>query len=491
LSFLNFFNGKIDGMAHEIPGAGEEEHGAIGSVVIRGTIKELVTLDFRAFIEGTIGNLFGISRGLFLTSVFFGLLAALWHLIPNLPLFIFAWVVGTAPIWVPVLAVAGGWKAWLWYVRSRFLASKKGVLLEVKMPRELVKSPRGMDVALSHLWVQSGETTFYHRMWLGQVYPIFSMEICSFGGEVHFYFWTWPQWRSNVEAAIYAQYPEVEIVEAEDYASKYVYDPAKETVYCTDHRYEPRNDAYPLRTYVDFELDKDPKEEYKVDPLGTVVEFLSSMRPGEQIWLQIVFTPKKDTRRKKGGKFWETEDVYSSLIKEEIDTIRKQTTAANPNDREAKDSWKSFARVQMYRQTELIRTMDRQYGKFAYATSVRGVYIAPPEMFGSHGWFQMRFAFRPFGNPQYANQLRPRRWHTPFDYPYQDLWDIRWDLHARRFFDCYRRRNSFYGKWILPYNMMSTEVLASIWHPLSSAVKSPGLDRIPSKKASPPPNLPK
>jgi len=474
-------------MGNTIPGVGKISHReAISTDVIRGVFEELLTLDFPLFVEGTIGNLLGISRGMFLTSIFLGLLGVLWHLIPDLPLFALAWLVGTAPIWIPIVAIAGGWKAWLWYIRSYFLAKNKSVLLEVKMPRDLVKSPRGMDTALTHLWIASGETTFFHRIWLGQVYPIFSFEICSFGGSVHFYVSTWEKWRSNVESAIYSQYPEVELVETEDYASKFVYDPSKEQIYATDHRYEPRSDAYPLRTYVDYELDKDPKEEYKVDPLATVIEFLSSLKPQEQIWLQIVITNNKDKRHKKGGSWFETEGRYTGLIKEEIDKIRKETVGDVETER-----WRTSVRIQQYRQTELIRTMDRNMGKYPFNVGIRGVYIAPPEIFGSQGWFQMRFIWRPFGNPQYANQLRPRRWHTPFDYPYQDLWDLRWDLHARRFFDAYRRRQNFYGKWILPYNMMSTEVIASLWHPPSTTVASPGLERIPTKKASPPPNLPK
>ena len=145
-------------MAFQIPGVGEEQERSsqqwgVGSHVFRGIVSEIVSLDFQVFIEGTVGNLLGISRGLFLASIFLGLLGVLWYLIPNLPLFAFAWIVGTMPIWVPVAAVAGGWKAWVWYVQSNFLSNRTPLLLEVKMPRELMKSPRGMEVALSLLWV--------------------------------------------------------------------------------------------------------------------------------------------------------------------------------------------------------------------------------------------------------------------------------------------------------------------------------------------------
>ncbi len=478
-------------MAFAVPGVGEEEsRGSIASDVLRGIVAEAVALDFRQFVEGTIGNLLGISRGAFLTAIFLGLLAAMSHLIPNLPLFIFAWVIGTLPLWIFPASLAGAWKAWVWYRRSDFLYKQlqKGILLEVKMPRELVKSPRGMEFALTQWWLDSGITTYFHRMWLGQVLPIFSLEIASFGGEVHFYVWCWDNWRPVIESSIYAQYPDVEIVQAEDYASKYVYDPEKHSVYATDHRYEPRNDAYPIKTYIEFELDKDPKEEYKVDPLAQVVERLSMLKPDQQIWLQIVITLDKIGRHKPGGKWWETENAYKSLCIAEIDKIRKELVG-DPND--PNDRWKSFSRVQMHRINEIIRLIERNMSKHTYRVGMRGVFISSPETFGPEGYNNMRWIWNPFGSAAYLNQMRPRRWHTPFDYPYQDVWDLRWNIHAERFFDCYRRRAHFYAPYTLPSNSMSTEVIASFWHPVPSSIASPGLQRIPAKKAQPPPNLPK
>lgn len=479
-------------MAFAIPGVGDEaRNNRITSEVLRGIIAEVVSLDIRQFIEGTIGNLLGISRGAFLTAIFLGLLLSLWTLIPNLPLFIFAWIVGTLPIWILPASAGGAWKAWIWYIQADFLSKRKAILFEVKMPRELVKSPRGMELALTHVWHDSGETTFFNRKWQGSVRPIWSLEIASFGGEVHFYIWTWAEWRQTLEAAIYSQYPEVELVEVEDYASKFVFDPSKDTVFCTDYRYEPKNDAYPIKTYVEFELDKDPKEEYKVDPLAGIVEYLSNIKPWEQTWLQIVFTQNKDYRRKPKGRFWEFESRYASLCREEIDIIRKELVG-NPDPTPGNpDRWKSFSRVQMYRINEIIRLIERNMGKHPFDVGLRGVYIAPSEQFTLEGWKNVHFMWRPVGNPQYLNQLRPRRWHTPFDYPWQDIWDYRYNLHADRFFDCYRRRAHFYAPYTLPSNMMSTEVLATLWHPISTAVTAPGVERIPAKKAQPPPNLPK
>lgn len=476
-------------MGFAIPGVGKEgEMHGITSSDLRGFIAEVVHLDFNTFVNGTIGNYFGISRGAVLSCMFVGLLGALWHLIPNLPLFAFAWIVGTMPIWLPIFAIVGGWKAWVWYIHAQFLTSRKPVLLDVRMPRNLVKSPRGMEAALSQLWIDAAETTFFDRKWAGNVRPVFSMEIASFGGDVHMYFWTWRNYLPIVEASIYAQYPEVELVEVEDYASKFNYDPKEHTCYVTDFRYEPKSDAYPIKTYIEFELDKDPKEEYKVDPLAEILELFGNLNPHEQAWAQFVFTCDKDVRRPPGGHWWETEKRYSGMVKEEIDKLRKELVG-DPDSHS--DKWKSYSRVQLYKVNEQIRLMERNMGKHPFNVGVRACYVAHPDHYNGAQGGKFKWLFKPFGNEYYLNQLRPRRWHTPFDWPWQDLWGMRWNLMAERFFDCYRRRQHFYPPYQLPYNTMSSEVLATLWHPVSSAVQTPGIQRVAAKKSEAPSNLPK
>lgn len=476
-------------MGFAIPGVGKEkELHVVTSGDLRGFIAEVAHLDFHTLIEGTVGNFFGISRGAVLSAMFVGLFGALWQLIPNLPLFAFAWIVGTMPIWLPVFAVIGGWKAWVWYVHAQFLTAKKPLLLEMKMARNTVKSPRGMEAVLSQLWIDASETTFMDRKWVGAVRPIFSLEMASFGGEVHFYIWTWENYRAIVEASFYGQYPEVELVPAEDYASKFRYDPGESMCYVTDYRLEPRSDAYPIKTYIEFELDKDPKEEYKVDPLAQITDLMSNLNPKEQVWIQIIFTCDKDARRVPGGHWWETESRYQGMVGEEIEKIRKELVG-NPDDPD--DKWKSYSRVQQYRVNEQVRAMERNMGKHSFNVGVRAAYIGHPDVFSGAQQGKFKWLFMPFANKYYLNQLRPRRWHTPFDYPWQDLWGKRWSLMAERFFDCYRRRSHFYPPYQLPHNTVTTETLATIWHPLSSGVQSPGIQRITAKKAEAPPNLPK
>ncbi len=465
-----------------------EQEGIVTSDIIRGLIGEFLEFDLHHVIDGAIGNLFGVSRALQLSILFWGMMGVLWIEIPNLPTFAFGWLLGTIPIWAPVVMLFAAWKSWIWYAQGRYLSTRDVCLLEIRFPRELVRSPRAMELALSKLWIDSGTTTFLNRIWQGQVTPFFSLEIASFGGSVHFYIWTWRGWRPNIESALYAYYPEVEIYEVEDYATKFRFDPEKHECFPTDWRFEPRNDAYPIKTYIDFELDEDPKEEYRIDPLAQVIERMSNLRPDEQMWIQIIITMCKDVEHKPGAPFWAIQSRYINTLKREIDNVRKE--AAGPQDKEG-EGWRRSVRVAQARHIDLVEAMDRHMAKHPFNVGMRGVYISDTDKFSGAGYTALRWIWRPMGNPQYSNQLRPRRWGNMFDWPWQDYHDIRWRIMQRRFFDAYRRRGHFYSPWIFPHNMMSTETLATLWHPPSSAIVSPGLDRIPAKKSEPPPNLPK
>lgn len=431
----------------------------------------------------------GISRCLFLSILYVALLGILNLQIPNFPLFAFSWVIGTAPIWLPIALIVAFYRVWVWYARSLFLSKLKVVLLEMKIPREISKSPRAMETALTSFWMASQETTFLMRVIGGQVRPFYSLEIASFGGDIHFYVWTPKEYQQQIESNLYSQYPEIELVEVEDYSQKFVFDEDKYTCYCTDWRLEPHRehiDAYPIKTYIDLELDKDPKEEFKVDPFATVLEFLSGIKPNQQVWIQIVFTADWKT-----GTLVRKESVWQHMVETEVQKIRLESSVFPEELPESisEERLKAARPRATWKQTQQVETMERNLGKHPYDVGLRGIYISPNEDFGKDYW-GLRWIWRPFANPQYMSQLRPRRWHNPFDYPWQDFHDFRWNLTTKRFIDAYRRRSFFYTPWETPTNMLTTEVLATIFHPPSRSVTAPGIVRISAKKAEAPPNLP-
>lgn len=453
----------------------------------------------------------GVSRGLFLSIIFVSEYFVLGHLIPSLPVFTINWLVGTAPIWLPVALIYGFWKVWLWYIQSLYLSGRNPVLLEMKMPREITKSPRAMEIALANFWLNSGETTFIHRGWKGQVRPFFSFEIASFGGEIHFYIWCWKAYVHTVQEALYGMYPEVELIEVEDYASKFQLDPKHHNVFATDWRLESARgegrvygkgkfrieDMYALKTYVEFELDKDPKEELKVDPMSSPMEFMSSLHPYEQVWTQFIV--------RRCGKYGvllvhERDDEWKHSMQDEIELIRAQSSSLPGNSKFEKfEDLADLAEEKNVmrfpnpspRHKQMMESIDRNMTKLPFEFMGRAIYIATDHEINGATATHMRWMWKPMGNSAYGIHLRPRRWHNYFDYPWQDVADIRFRRHGRHAIDAFRRRSAFHTPWITPTDVMTTESLATIWRPLSSTVTAPGLRRIPAKKAEPPANLPK
>ena len=454
-------------------------------------------LEMAGFLEW-ITNRWGISRGLTLWIFYAGLFWVLSLQIPHIWFFSLTWLVGTTPLWLIVGLYYAALSSWIWYIQSLYLAGRDPVLLEVKMPREINRSPRAMELALTVFNISSGETTPLQRGWLGSLRPFWSLEIASFGGEVHFYIWTWRSWKNTVEATIYSYYPECELHEVEDYAMKFRYDPDVYQSFITDFRRETFNgkvannddfriNAYPIRTYVDFELDKDPKEEFLVDPLASVIEFMGSIPPGDEMWLQIVI-------RMTGlqGIYWTGDEggKWRRMMLKEMELLRIESgtlTGEIPVSEERARILRPRATLEQQQRAE---SMGRNVAKWPYDVGMRGIWWTKGEL-QSQFYNGLRWMWRPVGNPFHTTQLRPRRWHNPFDYPWQDFHDIRWNLHTRRGLDAYRRRLFFHSPWRIPYNIMTGEEIATIWHPVSGAVATPGIQRIPATKAAPPPNLPK
>ncbi|MFA6969387.1 MAG: hypothetical protein WC217_02185, partial [Candidatus Paceibacterota bacterium] len=121
-----------------------------------------------------------------------------------------------APVWLPFLLITGAWKLWIVLQRSETIAKTKFVLLEIKPPRNLVKTPLAMEAFLSSIHLTGGEATWYARF-KGGTRPFWSLEIASFEGQVHFFIWTRAAFRRLVESQMYSQYPGVQIVEVPDY----------------------------------------------------------------------------------------------------------------------------------------------------------------------------------------------------------------------------------------------------------------------------------
>lgn len=427
---------------------------------------------------------FGISGAGFVFVIAFGVISGMMLAFPDLTVPVLSWLFTLAPVWLPVFLVVTFSHVWIRYRRARFIAAQDTILLEIKIPRDIDKSPRAMELVFSGLHIAYGETTFIDRWIDGGVRPWFSCELVSDGGRIHFYIWTRRKIKEIIEAQIYAQYPSVEIYEVDDYATTMRYDPSKHNAWGCDFALIAK-DPYPLKTYIDYELDQDPKEEYKVDPIAHLFEFLSTVKPGEQVWYQILIRVNKDTRTKAGAWF-EKENRWKGEAGDEIARIKK---AATPMIRDSEGHERPGFMSLTPMQTDQIKAIERSVGKQGFDTGIRAVYIAEKDVFRGVIYAGMIGVFRQFGSSHF-NGLKATRWMSVFDYPWQDFRGMLKARTKRRVIDAYRRRSWFHPPYQTPYYIMTTEELATIYHFPSRGIQAPGLDRIPARKFEAPPNLP-
>ena len=120
-------------------------------------------------------------------------------------------------VWLPVLLIILFWKLWVRYVQALFFSKRKRVLLEIRLPKELTKSPAAMELFLTGLHQAGREGTWYAKYWEGKTRPWFSLEMISIEGAVKFLIWTEEDFKNIIQAQLYSQYPTVEIYEVPDY----------------------------------------------------------------------------------------------------------------------------------------------------------------------------------------------------------------------------------------------------------------------------------
>jgi hypothetical protein len=386
---------------------------------------------------------------------------------------------------------------WLWWLQSKFKKEIKWVLLELRIPREIKKSPQAMEQVLATMHtLRNRPTDLQEWYWIGEVTRWYSLEMVSFGGEIHFFVRTYFKQKGLVEAAFFSYYNDVEVVEVEDYVDKF---PANlremegqgYDLWGTEMLLE-RKALYPIRTYKDFEA---IEEERQFDPVSVFLEVLGKLRLEEIVGIQILIAP--------ADKDWD-EEFDHDLEKMKEPKMKKMDTHGASTDMETFS--KLIARSPG--ETDVLEAVERNLSKPAFDTLVRFIYLSPKTIFydsfarrGLVGSFNQyaaqdlnRFA------QNYPMSTRTRMWNSPYIFPRR-----RNDYRKQRLLYMYRNRyippKTWMGRLISSYIFnwnfasrrfkMNTECIATIFHPPTSVVlTAPHIKRVESRKAGPPAGLP-
>ncbi len=390
-------------------------------------------------------------------------------------------ILSTIYIWLPIALVFIFWKIWVYYIRARYIDTLEWTLLEVKLPREIFKTPKAMEMAL-HTFHQTADGHLIKKYWQGFVRTWFSLEVASFEGEIHFFIRTQNFFRKLVEAQIYAQYPGVELVEVDDYTEDVPYGKPGSDWQLFGAEFDlSKEDAYPIKTYVDFGMIESLDEEQKIDPMTHFLELLGSLGSGEQMWFQILVQATKDRFAKKGT--WFKKEDWKDQGNEIINKLMKRDK--KKKEGEVQD-WGAMTLSPGER--TIVEAIERSISKLGFDAGIRVIYLAKKDSFDAVNIAGLMGSVKQY-NTLNLNGFKPVR-STNIDYLWQDFTGSKVAKMKAKMFDAYIKRSYFYHPYQRKPMVLNTEELATIYHFPGKVAETPTFSRIEAKKVEPPTNLP-
>lgn len=430
---------------------------------------------------------------------------------------IFNWV--QQPTWklVGLFFLNGLWIVFFWwFIKEVYEAfqfwtggmwsdlNRKFIYLAIDVPSDTEQTPAAMEAIFNQFAGAHGTQTMYEAVIGGEFQDWFSFEIVSLEGYVQYIIRCPEAWRDLVEAGIYAQYPDAEISEVSDYTQDVPSEwPDEEwDFFGTGYKLD-RPNAYPIKTYNEFE---DKLRGELVDPMAALLEIMSKIGKGEQIWYQILAKPivepdwvpeaqdeinkiidRPVAEKKVGGLLGFLLDIPHALVKTVDNVAGTDLTVSSTGGDETDELTKSPMFKLTPGERTVLEDMERKTGKLAYKCRIRIAYFAKRSVYSkARGLGPVVGAIKQF-NDASKNWLKVEKksW-TKANY---------WFKKAR----VYQRQNSFHKAYVgrstyagdAPSQfVLNSEELATIYHFPMMSVKAPLVKRTGAKKSEPPSTLP-
>jgi hypothetical protein len=423
------------------------------------------------------------------------------------------WFIAFLVLWPLFASTWLGWRQFHFEHSAAF----RSVILEMRIPREVRKSPRAMEQVLMAIHALRNYAGDLEEVWWdGELTRRFSFEIASFGGEIRFFIRFYHRYRPLVEAAFLSYYPDVELIDTDDYIDQIPKD--MDEMYARDQNMWgaevvlKREAAYPIRSYTTFEA---PDEERQYDPISSMLETLSKVKKGEFVGIQIIAAPATSSWHE------EWKDLVEKLKEQ---SSRKQAKTAVGTKTEfpggllpafsttggKEEDALGLKNIRLSRtpgETNVLEAVENNLSKPAFDVILRFVYISPLPL------FYESLARRAVGGifNQYAAQdlnsfernektsSRVRMWRWPHLFP-----KMRAEWRKASLLYKYRRREmphhtfmakligSRLFKWDFASKefVLNVESLATLFHPPTYIVlTAPHVKRVESRKTGPPAGL--
>jgi len=392
---------------------------------------------------------------------------------------------------LPLILLPVFLNSWLMSIRFKFIIKMKWKLLEIKIPKEILRSPKAMEQVFSTMYNMYDKRNFVDTWWKGELQEWASFEMMSHDGRIHFYVRIIEKYRNMVESAIYAQYPDVEIAEVDDYTSMVPSVLPNKTYNVWGANFVlAKESGYPIRTYDYFE---ELVKEKRLDPIAVLTEGLSKTKNDEIVWLQFLIRPvgdgwKKEAEKLVGKLIGRKEGKEKTLLEYLEEFFRNLVKAPFIHPVWSEDEGSEGSKGELGSLTpgerDVVKAIETKIAKVGFETVIKFLYIDKREGYNLQIIPTILGGFRQF-NSQNLNSFKIESktvTKTKFPFKAQKLY-----TRQRRFFEsCIFRMFPMMSK--LP--VLNTEELATIFHFPTTFVEAPTLHRIDSKRGEPPAELP-
>lgn len=403
--------------------------------------------------------------------------------------------------WIPIFGVIiwGLTHIWVDHKQGQFSKMHKWVLLELNVPQDAINTPKGMENFFMNLsGVKSGIT--WREKWLiGKKQASFSFEIVSNEGKIQFLARIIEKYRDLLEAALYAQYPEAQIIEVPDYvgAIPKEYPNAEYDVFGGELALSNKS-YFPIRTFEDFEHQGEKDLRFK-DPLLPIIEMMGKMRPKEHYWIQFIISPPDDQHWAKEGvaflnKMMGKEEKHKAGILDILGesalwlpkgVIQQLVGAGAPaagHKEEKKDDFRMFRMTPQ--EKVMLDAVAEKISKIGWKTKIRFLYAGPKKDFRKGLMASsMKGMWATFAN-QNLNGLGLYGPVVPKDDYFWQAWSM--PKKQNNLVSRYQRRSGGEGG---SWQILNTVELATLFHFPAADARTPVLTKTGARRAEAPDTL--
>lgn len=417
------------------------------------------------------------------------------HLAPDEMFWVFFVNVG----WLILAGVFlyGAREVYLFYIRNKWAENHKNILLAIDIPKGNEQTPKAVENMFTYLSGAHGSISFYENWFEGKFQKSFSYEIVSLEGYTQFLIWTPIEYRNLVESSVYSQYPDAEISEVDDYTKLLPANLPDEEYDVWGTEFIQKGDwVLPIKTYPEFLYQMGPLESQFKDPMASLMDLCSSLRQGEQLWIQHIVIPigfdwvKTSEaaidailgRKKKAKEGWFYKFiVWLGDLSESVYSIWGEIEGGSQEE-------KPKMMVELSPQeAKRANSIQLKSSKLSFEVKIRVVYVGKRDVMnkakvanGMVGYMKQFAALD-------LNNLKPDvdMTFTKAQYFFQQR---RLEARKRKIYSAYVGRSDGQGRNPGIYNI---EELATLWHfPVEASVKAAMIQKAPGRKADAPAALP-